>query len=73
MTKQTTNNYTEYMQELEEILERIDQSEIPIDELANQVNRAGKLLKQCKVILKDTESSIKNVLEDLDTEFKDNE
>jgi exodeoxyribonuclease VII small subunit len=68
MTK-ATRTYKEAMGRLDQILENIDQSDISIDELADQVVEAAELLKRCKKILTDTEAKVKNVLEDLETEF----
>ncbi len=72
MTK-SSKSYTEAMERLNEILENIDNSEVPIDELADQVVEAAGLLKSCKKILTDTEAKVKNVLEDLDGEFNEEE
>ncbi|MBF0431856.1 MAG: exodeoxyribonuclease VII small subunit [Fibrobacteria bacterium] len=65
--------YSESMNRLDEILENIDQANIPIDELANQVIEAAGLLKNCKTILTDTEAKVKNVLEDLESDFTEAE
>ncbi len=62
-------NYTEAMERLDEILEQIDESKIPIDVLAESVVEAADLLKQCKKMLTETEAKVKNVLEDLENEF----
>ena len=70
MTKDT-KTYSEAMERLNTILENIDQSNVPIDELADQVVEAAGLLKKCKKILTDTEAKVNDVLKDLDSEFED--
>ncbi len=65
MTKES-KTYKEAMERLDAILENIDQSDVPIDELAGQVMEAAGLLKRCKKILTETEGKVKNILEDLD-------
>jgi len=68
MTKET-RTYSASIKRLDKILENIDQSDVPIDELADQVIEAAGLLKDCKRILTDTEAKVKDVLADLDSEF----
>ena len=64
-------SYGEAMERLNEILEHIDESDVPIDELAEQVTEAAGLLKMCKKILADTEAKVHHVLEDLEEEFSE--
>jgi len=72
MTKHT-KSYRESMERLDQILENIDQSNIPVDELADQVTEAAGLLKTCKKILTGTEAKVKDVLGELESEFDDSE
>jgi exodeoxyribonuclease VII small subunit len=72
MTKDT-KTYKEAMERLDTILEKIDNSDVPIDELADQVMEAAKLLKKCKSILTDTETKVKEVLGGLESEFGETE
>ncbi len=65
--------YKSAMTRLDEILEGIDRSEVPVDELATQVVEAAGLLKTCKKILTQTEAKVHEVLEELNTEFKEEE
>ena len=60
--------YKNAMEHLEAILERIDNSEMEIDELAGNVQEATELLKKCRKILLDTEKSVQGALESLDGE-----
>ena len=72
MTK-SSKNYSTAMDRLNEILDSIDRSDVPIDELADQVVEAAGLLKTCKKILTDTEAKVKDVIEDLEEEFGEEE
>ena len=47
--------YKNAMARLEEILSKIDNSEMEIDELAGQVQEATELLRKCRQILLATE------------------
>ncbi|MEE1275765.1 MAG: exodeoxyribonuclease VII small subunit [Fibrobacteraceae bacterium] len=60
------------MSRLEEILQKIDQSEMGIDELASQVEEATLLLRQCRRILTETEEKVQQSLRTLDGELDSN-
>jgi exodeoxyribonuclease VII small subunit len=66
-------NYSEAIKRLDEILEDIDESRIPIDELAGRVVEAAALLKRCKSVLTETEGRVRDVLKDLETDFGEDE
>jgi exodeoxyribonuclease VII small subunit len=70
-TKEERRSYSEAIARLDEILEDIDQSKVPIDVLAERVVEAAGLLKRCKSVLTETEAKVKDVLQDLDKEFGD--
>ena len=73
MSEQNTR-YQNAMNRLEEILSKIDQSDVSVDELASQVEEATKLLRECKAILSDTEKNVQKALSDLNEEAeKDSE
>lgn len=69
--KDDRKSYSEAIARLDEILEDIDQSKVPIDVLAERVVEAAGLLKRCKSVLTETEAKVKDVLQDLDQEFGD--
>ena len=71
--KEERKSYSEAIARLDEILEDIDQSKVPIDVLAERVVEAAGLLKRCKSVLTETEAKVKDVLQDLDKEFGDPE
>ena len=60
--------YKNAMDRLEAILERIDNSEMGIDELAGQVQEATSLLKKCRQILVSTEKNVQEALASLEGE-----
>jgi exodeoxyribonuclease VII small subunit len=62
-------NYTEAIARLDEILEQIDQNQVPLDELAARVEEASELLKFCKDVLTKTEAKVSGVLEELEKDF----
>ena len=51
---------------LEEILSKIDNSEMEIDELALEVQEATQLLRKCRQILVATEKNVQDALAELD-------
>lgn len=60
--------YKNAMDRLEAILEKIDNSEMGIDELAGQVEEATNLLKKCRQILVATEKNVQEALDSLEGE-----
>lgn len=66
-----SKTYAASVTRLEEILENIDRTDLGVDELATQIEEAASLLKNCKGILKKTESQVQEVLKSLDQDFKE--
>jgi exodeoxyribonuclease VII small subunit len=62
-------NYTDAIARLDEILEQIDQNQVPLDELAARVEEASELLKFCKDVLTKTEAKVSGVLDELEKDF----
>lgn len=58
-------SYEEKVAELDKILERIDQSSTPIDELAKDVKRGTQLIKELDQRLRSVESEVKDAFEAL--------
>ena len=58
--------YKNAMARLEEILSKIDNSEMEIDELALEVQEATQLLRKCRQILIATEKNVQDALAELD-------
>jgi exodeoxyribonuclease VII small subunit len=64
MSKDPT--YSEAIDEIEEILEKIESGELDVDELTDKVKRVASLLSLCKRKLKTTEAEIQKVIEGLE-------
>jgi exodeoxyribonuclease VII small subunit len=58
--------YKNAMERLEEILSKIDNSEMEIDELAVEVQEATQLLRKCRQIFIATEKNVQDALAELD-------
>ncbi|HOG69110.1 MAG TPA: exodeoxyribonuclease VII small subunit [Fibrobacteraceae bacterium] len=69
---QANLEYKTAMAALEEILTRIDDSDMGIDELASEVERATILLRECRKILMDTEKKIQDTLASFDGDVDSN-
>ena len=59
-------SYNEAMTEIEEILEKIENEELDVDELAEKVKRVSVLLKTCKDKLHKTNQQIEQVLKEME-------
>jgi exodeoxyribonuclease VII small subunit len=59
-------SYSEAIAEVESIVERIENNELDIDELAKNVKRVAELIKFCKAKLKSTEEEVEQILKDFD-------
>ncbi|MEE9279559.1 MAG: exodeoxyribonuclease VII small subunit [Myxococcota bacterium] len=62
-SKQT---YEEKVEQLEQILERLDDSETPIDELAEDVKRGAALIRELDGKLREVEAQVVDAFEELD-------
>ncbi len=67
MTKETIK-YDAAVAEIEEILEKIEEGDLGVDELAEKVNRVSLLLKICRDRLHATEEQINKILDQEDSE-----
>lgn len=59
-------SYNEAMLEIEEILEKIENEELDVDELAEKVKRVSVLLKICKDKLHKTNEQVEQVLKEME-------
>ena len=66
MSKEPT--YTEAFAELQQIVLKIEQGNIEIDELSAQVKRAAELIKICQSKLKNTDADVQQILKELEGE-----
>ena len=62
MTKEKIN-YDNAVAEIEEILEKIEEGDLGVDELAEKVNRVSHLLKICRDRLHASEEQINKILD----------
>lgn len=60
--------YIEAVEKIEEIMSKIENEELDIDELAGNVKQASELLKFCKSKLRDTKIEIEKILDDINGE-----
>ena len=56
--------YKAAITEIEEILEKIEEGELDVDELTVNVKRVTELLTICKAKLKKTESEVSKILDE---------
>ena len=63
--------YEQKEKRLEEILERLDRSETPMDELASDAREASQLIKSMRTTLKSAQAEIVEVLDDLEDSGKE--
>ncbi len=59
-------SYSEAMAEIEEILEKIENEELDVDELAEKVKRVSSLLKTCKDKLTKTNEQVEQILKEME-------
>jgi exodeoxyribonuclease VII small subunit len=59
-------SYSEAITEIEEILEKIENEELDVDELAEKVKRVSVLLKMCKEKLTKTNEQVEQILKDME-------
>jgi len=57
--------YKDAITEIEEILEKLENEELDVDDLAVKVKRVSILLKFCKDKLTGTEKEIQNIIEEM--------
>jgi exodeoxyribonuclease VII small subunit len=66
MAKKKQLGYEESLHKLEEILNRVEHEEIPIDQLTILVNESMELLSNCKSKLKGAEAKVEEAFNDLE-------
>lgn len=59
-------SYSEAMAEIEAILEKIENEELDVDELAEKVKRVSTLLKTCKDKLTKTNDQVEQILKEME-------
>jgi exodeoxyribonuclease VII small subunit len=66
MAKNKKLGYEESLQKLEGILHRVENEEIPIDQLTELVNESMDLLKNCKSMLKGAEKRVEDAFNNME-------
>lgn len=69
-TKNKTDNisklsYDEALQEAEDILRRLENEKLPIDQVIVQSRRVASLIKHCKVKITEVSKEVDDILDDL--------
>ncbi|HEY4784774.1 MAG TPA: exodeoxyribonuclease VII small subunit [Bacteroidales bacterium] len=57
--------YKDAITEIEEILDKLENEDLDVDELAVKVKRVSQLLRFCKEKLTGTEKEIQGIIEDM--------
>lgn len=57
--------YNGALEELKEILARIEGQEVDIDQIAKDVKRSAELIRFCKTKLRQTEEEVESILNDM--------
>ncbi|MDX9694845.1 MAG: exodeoxyribonuclease VII small subunit [Bacteroidales bacterium] len=60
--------YKEAISEIEEILQKIEDEELDVDDLSAKVKQVSTLIAFCKKKLHETEKEVENILKDIETE-----
>ena len=61
-------SYEQKVEKLDEILTRLDNSETPIDKLAEDVKQGARLIKELDKKLKQVETEVRDAFKELDEE-----
>lgn len=59
-------NYKKSLEEIEQIVRKIENEEPDIDELSAMVKKAAELISLCKSKLKDTNSELEDIMNNLE-------
>lgn len=58
--------YNQAVSEIEDILQRMENEELDVDELSAKVKRVSELVRFCRDKLKNTEDEVEKVLKEMD-------
>ena len=58
-------SYKEAMTEIEEIVAKLENNQLDIDELSEKVKRVSELIAYCKSKLHETEEEVENILKSI--------
>ncbi|MBZ4677256.1 MAG: xseB [Anaerophaga sp.] len=66
MATKKNPTYSEAVAEIEEILQRMENEELDVDELSEKVKRVSELVRFCRNKLKNTEEEVEKVLKEME-------
>ncbi|HQH40102.1 MAG TPA: exodeoxyribonuclease VII small subunit [Bacteroidales bacterium] len=64
-------SYGEAIAEIEEIIRKIEQEELDVDELSDKVKRVSFLINYCREKLRNTEEEVSNILKEIEKKQAD--
>jgi len=64
----TESKYSKSIKKLEDIINKIENEEIDVDELSEKVKEAVTLIKECKAKIEKAELEVKTVVDGFDKE-----
>ena len=64
--KEAKLNYKDAMAEIEEIVGKLEENKLDVDELSEKVKRVSQLIAFCKAKLHDTEEEVDNILKSIE-------
>lgn len=68
MSEESDLKFSVAMDELDQILRRIEDDEVELDDLADEVERASTLISSCRSKIERTEAQVKTILAGLEAE-----
>jgi exodeoxyribonuclease VII small subunit len=68
MATSKKQNYSEMLQELDDILKHLDKEDIALEELSPLVKRAAAIIQKCKAQLFETDAEIQQMLDALEAQ-----
>ena len=69
-TSKKSISYKEAITEIEDILNRLENNELDVDELSEKVKRVSLLVTLCKEKLHHTEEEIDKILKEMDNNYQ---
>lgn len=63
MNENTELSYTEAYEELQEIVKKMENADISVDDLAEKIKRASLLIRICKNKLQNTEEEVNTIMD----------
>jgi exodeoxyribonuclease VII small subunit len=58
--------YQQAMEEIEQVILKLEENKLDVDELAAHVKRVAELVALCKTMLRDTEEEVEKILRSME-------